>query len=802
MYLFVCSFSLFCALPDCDGSDLDMYLKLKHTLSEKESKSIIMQVFSGLQYLNEQKNRIIHYDLKPGNILFQRKNDIGCLLNGTLVAMADGTSRPCEQIKKGDLLRGVDREIAVVEDVQPSLPRAVSWRIDHRGDLGVSSYIVSEEHRLTLVCGMSPRVGFVFGNLKWRLRIVYMTPTGILHADNHTVDITDEDRMEEPDEPVFSEAAELELLQREETEKELDEDASSATQASFAEAAHQKGDLLTGTRSQLLQWARNKFASIPRSRYLLLGEMFEVTPPELAANAESMGAQHGCVYAASLPRTDEQKEEELRALEESGAAAASAESLSAAAAVEKIRRPVDHLSYVTHQAAVEAALQVDRTNTLPILANIATGGGKYASIGEGDTASIVYMLHHPLDAYLPFGADSSGRKSRTLLTIERIQRAVGVQVQRGTGIVMTLLNPIASRTGKIHSTHSMYDEVCKKSITHALSYRTPRIIVFGRSARLRWIDEIAKRQITGEIICATAVRFVSGVRCIDFVVARDGRAVQVLFSPHPCQAHMDRVVARVIATAHDKEMPCSFDVGGQRRLLFAAIPAVRLVGPAFVTNIVIEGKTDADRRYVLASGVVTHNSLKITDFGLSKVMQEGSHEAIELTSQGSGTYWYLPPECFVQDPLISSAVDVWSAGIVLYQMLYGRKPFGHGMAPDALLSSRTMMEAKKVPFPDSPVISAGCKAFIERCLAFDPKNRPQILEIMKDPYFGDAKASGVKKGAAAAAAAAAAATAAAAMAAAGASSATGAFSPGFAGSAFPPSSSALGGGMGGGAGMP
>eukprot|EP00960_Hanusia_phi_P044526 756692-Hanusia_phi.AAC.4 len=40
--------------------------------------------------------------------------------------------------------------------------------------------------------------------------------------------------------------------------------------------------------------------------------------------------------------------------------------------------------------------------------------------------------------------------------------------------------------------------------------------------------------------------------------------------------------------------------------------------------------------------------VKISDFGLSKVMEEHSENSneIELTSQGAGTYWYLPPECF------------------------------------------------------------------------------------------------------------------------------------------------------------
>ena len=43
---------------------------------------------------------------------------------------------------------------------------------------------------------------------------------------------------------------------------------------------------------------------------------------------------------------------------------------------------------------------------------------------------------------------------------------------------------------------------------------------------------------------------------------------------------------------------------------------------------------------------------KITDFGLSKIVDNGDGDggdSMELTSQGAGTYWYLPPECFLLD---------------------------------------------------------------------------------------------------------------------------------------------------------
>ena len=59
-------------LEYCEGEDLDYRLKTKKVLQEKEARSILLQVLCGLKYLNSGKQKIIHYDLKPGNILFDK----------------------------------------------------------------------------------------------------------------------------------------------------------------------------------------------------------------------------------------------------------------------------------------------------------------------------------------------------------------------------------------------------------------------------------------------------------------------------------------------------------------------------------------------------------------------------------------------------------------------------------------------------------------------------------------------------------------------------------------------------------
>ena len=71
---------------------------------------------------------------------------------------------------------------------------------------------------------------------------------------------------------------------------------------------------------------------------------------------------------------------------------------------------------------------------------------------------------------------------------------------------------------------------------------------------------------------------------------------------------------------------------------------------------------------------------KFIDFGLRKiVLDDVGSQAIELTSQGVRTYWYMPPEFFYinKTPLISSKVDVWSIGVLFYYMNFGKLPFGH-----------------------------------------------------------------------------------------------------------------------------
>ncbi|CAF1418933.1 unnamed protein product [Adineta steineri] len=144
---------------------------------------------------------------------------------------------------------------------------------------------------------------------------------------------------------------------------------------------------------------------------------------------------------------------------------------------------------------------------------------------------------------------------------------------------------------------------------------------------------------------------------------------------------------------------------------------------------------------ILLGTGTSSGEIKITDFGLSKQMCEDTYDpehGMDLTSQGAGTYWYLPPEVFVQGPnppKISSKVDVWSLGCIFFQCLYGRKPYGHNQSQAAILENQTILKAKEVEFPAKPIISDGAKIFIRRCLTYNVRDRPDVNQLSEDEYL-------------------------------------------------------------------
>jgi serine/threonine protein kinase len=107
----------------------------------------------------------------------------------------------------------------------------------------------------------------------------------------------------------------------------------------------------------------------------------------------------------------------------------------------------------------------------------------------------------------------------------------------------------------------------------------------------------------------------------------------------------------------------------------------------------------------------------LTDFGLAKIL--GGED---LTRSGTviGTPHYMSPEQ-VQGKQLDSKSDVYSIGILLYEMLAGEKPF---IAPSLTAILTAHITEKPKPLIDvRPDVGKQINDIIMRCLAKDPKDR-------------------------------------------------------------------------------
>jgi len=114
--------------------------------------------------------------------------------------------------------------------------------------------------------------------------------------------------------------------------------------------------------------------------------------------------------------------------------------------------------------------------------------------------------------------------------------------------------------------------------------------------------------------------------------------------------------------------------------------------------------------------------LKIVDFGLAKLSSQQ-----DLTKDGTtiGTVAYMSPEQAKGQPS-DQRTDIWSFGVILYEMLTGESPF-KGDYDQAIIYSILNEEAEPIKnFREN--ISSELSTIITRCLMKDPKDRYSSID--------------------------------------------------------------------------
>ncbi|HEX4903365.1 MAG TPA: Stk1 family PASTA domain-containing Ser/Thr kinase, partial [Acidimicrobiales bacterium] len=126
--------------------------------------------------------------------------------------------------------------------------------------------------------------------------------------------------------------------------------------------------------------------------------------------------------------------------------------------------------------------------------------------------------------------------------------------------------------------------------------------------------------------------------------------------------------------------------------------------------------------------LASDGQVKVTDFGIARAIAAGQDEDLTQAGQVMGTATYFSPEQAQGRP-VDPRSDVYSLGVVLYEMVCGRPPF---RGDDALAVA--YQHVQEQPTPPSQIngnVDPTLEAIILKCLAKSPQSRYPSAEDLR-----------------------------------------------------------------------
>jgi serine/threonine-protein kinase len=123
--------------------------------------------------------------------------------------------------------------------------------------------------------------------------------------------------------------------------------------------------------------------------------------------------------------------------------------------------------------------------------------------------------------------------------------------------------------------------------------------------------------------------------------------------------------------------------------------------------------------------------VKILDFGITKLPPELAGRSHTGNGRSMGSPHYMAPEQMCAPHAVDARADIWTLGVVMYELISGRQPFDADTVPAVCA---LVLSSQQAPLSSvCPGIPEALEAAISRCLAKDPRERQDnVLELARD----------------------------------------------------------------------
>jgi serine/threonine-protein kinase len=127
--------------------------------------------------------------------------------------------------------------------------------------------------------------------------------------------------------------------------------------------------------------------------------------------------------------------------------------------------------------------------------------------------------------------------------------------------------------------------------------------------------------------------------------------------------------------------------------------------------------------------------VKVMDFGLAKLVEEGAARRVTDTNVdfAVGTPGYICPEQ-IRGEQMGHRGDLYSVGVMLYELLTGRLPFVGATSMDVLLAHATEAPPTFTELELDGVIPDEVEDVVRACLEKDPNDRPQAARELAERF--------------------------------------------------------------------